>query len=153
MSKKPEVVKNPHEPIPTTEKHGREYNIRSTTLDPSGREIVSPLPMEPPLGYRKQESMAQQIRRMVQSEHLRIAAANAGMETLEEADDFDVGDDYEPHSPWENDFDPPISELTKAGREIQRERQQQEKTQAASPPTQESGPAQPAAPAPTGPSS
>lgn len=115
MTKK---LQNPHEPIPTTEKHGREHSPRERRLDEQGREIVSPLPMEPPVGYQKRESMAEMVRRMVTSEHLRLAAEAAGAETFEESEDFDIGDDYEPHSPWENEFDPPISELTKAGREI-----------------------------------
>lgn len=110
-------------PIPTTEEHARQFSTRSKTLDPRGREIVSPTPLEPPLNYTKQESLSMQIRRMVQSEALRMAAENAGMETFEESEDFDVGDDYEPHSPWENEFDPPISELTQAGQQILSERE------------------------------
>lgn len=121
MSKK---LQNPHEPIPTTEAHARDHSARYRRLDEYGREIVSPLPLEPPLGYVKQESMAMQIRRMVQSEQLRIAAEQAGLETFEESEDFEVGDDYEPHSPWENEYDPPISELTKAGKEELDKRQQ-----------------------------
>ncbi|UDN67847.1 hypothetical protein [robinz microvirus RP_145] len=116
------ALKNPHEPIPTTEQHERDFSTRHTTLDKEGREILSPLPLEPPLGYKKSESMAEMVRRMIQSEHLRIAAEQAGAETFEESEDFDIGDDFEPHSPWENDFDPPISELTQAGIEIQREK-------------------------------
>lgn len=119
MAKK--VAENPHEPIPSTEDHQRDYPIRKRVLDPQGREIVSPLPMDPPIGYSRSEPLALQIRRMVMSEHLRIAAEQAGVETFEEADDFEVGDDYEPSSPWENDYDPPISELTQAGlAELQR---------------------------------
>jgi len=120
MSKK---TPNPHEPIPTTEAHARDFSERYRRLDENGREIVSPLPLEPPLGYKKQPSMAEHIRELIRSERLKQEAEAQGMETFEEADDFDVGDDYEPHSPWENDFDPPISELTKAGREIQKSRE------------------------------
>jgi len=112
MSKK---ITNPHEPIPTTESHDRVPSAREKRLDEKGREIVSPLPMEPPLGYKRQPTMVEIIRQQIQAEHLARDLAKAGVETFEEADDFEVGDDYEPHSPWENEFDPPISELTKAG--------------------------------------
>lgn len=88
-------------------------------LDELGREINDPTPMEPPLGYVRQPSLAEQIRDMVRGEKLRMEAEAAGMETFEESDDFDVGDDYDPHSPYENDFDPPLSELVKAGKEVE----------------------------------
>lgn len=80
-------------------------------LDELGREIPDPTPMEPPLGYIKQPSLQDQIRMMVLSEKLRLEVESAGAETFEEADDFDVGDDYDPHSPWENEFDPDYSEI------------------------------------------
>lgn len=37
-----------------------------------------------------------------------------GMETFEESDDFDVGDDLDPSTPYEADFDPPSAEVQKA---------------------------------------
>lgn len=86
--------------------------IREARLDPRGREIPDPVPVAPPVGYKRQPSLAEQIRAMVRSEKLRDEAQAAGYETFEEADDFDVGDDYEPNSPYEVDFDPtPVSEL------------------------------------------
>lgn len=66
----------------------------------------------PPLGFVRQPSMVEYIRRMVKSEHLRQAAEAAGAETFEEADDFDVGDpdDNFPMSPHElREFDPAIN--------------------------------------------
>lgn len=109
-------ITNPHEPIPTTEEHTRVPSAREKRLDESGREIVSPLPMEPPVGFKRQPSMVDIIREQIRSARFAEEAAREGMESFEEADDFDIGDDYEPNSPWENDFDPPISELTKAGK-------------------------------------
>lgn len=78
------------------------------THDESGSEIPDPNPMQPPVGYNRQPSLAEQIRAMVVSENLRREAEAAGMETFEEADDFDVGDDFEEerHSPYEGNFDP-----------------------------------------------
>lgn len=78
------------------------------THDERGSEIPDPNPMQPPVGYNRQPSLAEQIRAMVVSENLRREAEAAGMETFEEADDFDVGDDFEEerHSPYEGNFDP-----------------------------------------------
>lgn len=60
--------------------------------DEKGREIPDPRPMEMPLGMRKPESMEDMIRRYVRVEASRIAQQE-GMESFEEADDFDVEDD------------------------------------------------------------
>jgi len=80
------------------------HRIRTARLDPKGREIVDPVPVAPPIGYIKQESLHEQIARMVRSERLRQEAEAAGFETFEEADDFDVGDDYDPSSTFEEQF-------------------------------------------------
>lgn len=73
--------------------------------DEEGREILDGTPIAPPIGYKPTKSIAEQVREMVRSEHLRLAAESAGMETFEEADDFDVGDDYDPSSPFELIFE------------------------------------------------
>jgi len=68
--------------------------------------------MEPPIGFVRAPSLAEQIRTMVRSEQLAQAATALGAETFADADDFDVNDDYDPSSPYEEQFDPlPISEL------------------------------------------
>lgn len=88
--------------IPTSEasvKTNEEY------LDHLGREKPDDTPVAPPIGYKKQPSMVENIRAMVQRE-LSLAAQNAGAESFEEADDFDVGDDYDPSSPYEEVFEP-----------------------------------------------
>lgn len=71
-------------------------------------EWPDPRPMAPPLGFHPEPSLAERIRNMVRSEHLRLAAEGSGMETFEEADDFDVDDDFDPSSPYEMFFDQPI---------------------------------------------
>lgn len=77
-----------------------------------GREVLCPVPVAPPIGHNPQPSLAERIRDMVRSEQLRVAAEQMGHETFEEADDFDIGDDYDPESPYEEDFEPvPVSEL------------------------------------------
>jgi len=107
MSKK----ENPHAPLPGTEVEFPAYQRSAAEgyLDKYGREMPSPLPIAPPLGYRKSPTLAEQIRAMVISEKLKAEAMAAGAETFEEADDFDVGDDYDPTSPYEVSFDPPLA--------------------------------------------
>lgn len=72
----------------------------------NGEEIPDSTKPEVPLGFKKPESLAEQVRRLVRSEQMRLAAQSQGFETFEEADDFDVGDDFDPRSPYEEVFDP-----------------------------------------------
>lgn len=96
------------------------------THDSEGREIPDATPMQPPIGFNRQPSLAQQIRSMILSEKLRQAAEESGAETFEEADDFDVGDDFEdlPRSQYEANFDPMTPEeraaLASQGRDVDR---------------------------------
>lgn len=87
---------------------------RGDRIDGRGREIPDPTPVAPPIGYVKQPSLHEQIREMVRSERLAQEAAAAGFETFEEADDFDVGDDFDPSSPYEDMFDGPRAEEMRA---------------------------------------
>lgn len=73
--------------------------------DEQGRELMDPTPIAPPIGYKKSPSISEQIRTMIRSEHLRREAEEAGYETFEEADDFEVGD-FDPKSPYEEIFEP-----------------------------------------------
>lgn len=95
-------------------------------LNPDGTQVLDPTPIAPPVGYKKHPSMVEIVRDMVKSERLAQAAREAGAETLEEAEDFDVQDEYLMESPWENDFDPPLVELIEAGRQVVAERERQE---------------------------
>lgn len=79
---------------------------RNLRQHPDGRERPDPTPEEPPLGYKKQPSIFDQVRAMVRSDKLKEEALAAGKETFEEADDFDLDEDEDPHSPYENEFDP-----------------------------------------------
>lgn len=47
---------------------------------------------------------------MVRSERLKLEVEAQGQETFDEADDFDIGDDFDPTSPYESDFDPMAAE-------------------------------------------
>lgn len=113
MSKKVRKVRmesNPDEEhiVEYVQEFTREPSARKENLfDGSRREIVSAIPVAPPVGYVEQPSLVERIRSMVRSEHLRYAATEAGYETFEDAEDFEVGDDFEPHTPYEAVFDPP----------------------------------------------
>lgn len=82
----------------TTERH-----------DKDGAEILDPRPMQPPLGYKRAPSLAEQIRQQVIASKLDELANLA--ETEEEADDFEIDDELGPYSPHENDGMPTIKEL------------------------------------------
>lgn len=69
-----------------------------------GQEVPDQTPVNIPLKFRAPPTLQEQIRAMVRGE-LSQVAAQQGHETFEEADDFDVDDDYDPRSPWELDFD------------------------------------------------
>jgi len=112
--------------------------IKKAGLDQAGHELVSSTPMQPPAGYKKQPSLAELVREMVQSEALRRQAEADGAESLEEFEDFDVDDDGElMRSPWENQHDPSLAELAAAGEAELQARQASSAT-----------PAEPKAPAP-----
>lgn len=74
-------------------------------LDEDGREILDPKPVELPAGMKRPESLAEQVQRLVRRQVSEYAAMH-GHETFDEADDFDVGEDFDPHTPYEEDFDP-----------------------------------------------
>lgn len=88
-------------------------------LDELGREVLDPTPVAIPVGFQKPESLAETIRRLVRTEEFRRAVERQGMETFEEADDFEVGEDYDPSSPYETQFDPGLNrEVTNAEAEL-----------------------------------
>lgn len=88
--------------------------------DEFGQEILDPQPMQPPLGYKKGLSLSEQIRQQVRLAQLDLEDSDI-TETDEEADDFEVGDDYEPLSKHENDHIPSVKELKKRAAAINAE--------------------------------
>jgi len=82
-------------------------NPKGKPLTASGAEIPCPIPMAPPPGFKKQPSMFEEMRRLIREDKVRAALEAEGLETPEEADDFDVEDEADvPHSPYEHNFDP-----------------------------------------------
>lgn len=79
---------------------------RVPTHDEQGRELPDPVPLAPPVGWHAQPSMFDVMRDMIRGEHLKAFAESQGSETWEEAQDFDVGEDEFPGSPYEGEFEP-----------------------------------------------
>lgn len=77
----------------------------TTKLNADGHELLSDKPIALPMGFKKPETLAEQVRRLVRHEQFAQALGGPDSETFEEADDFDVGDDYDPTSPFEQVFD------------------------------------------------
>lgn len=72
-------------------------------LNERGHEILDDTPVAIPMRFTRPPTQLDEMRRL-----LRLASQEAsdhGMETFEEADDFDIGDDYDPQSPWELSVD------------------------------------------------
>jgi len=88
------------------EVEAKSYKSNLGRLDEKGREILDGRPMEPPVGFSPQPSLVDRIRKMVQDATLQRELDKAGAETFDEANDFDVGDDYDPSSPWEQYYEP-----------------------------------------------
>lgn len=83
-----------------------------------GEEVLNPVPMEPPLGYRRTPTLSEQIAMQVRQMKLELLQDDSIEETDEEADDFEVGDDFEPLSPHENDHVPTLAQLKAKALEI-----------------------------------
>lgn len=80
----------------------QEFNV--SKLDQDGREI--PMATQPniPVGFRKPETIAEQVARLVKRE-VSAAAAEAGMDTFEDYDDFDIDGMIDDGSAFELEFD------------------------------------------------
>lgn len=66
-----------------------------------------PRPMSVPIGMERPESLQEKLKRLVRDEVLQSKLKDGGVETFEEADDFNISDDpIDPHTPYEEDFDP-----------------------------------------------
>lgn len=85
--------------------------IARLELDGFGREVPDPTPLELPLGFKRPETLAEQVQRLVRHSVSEYAALH-GEETFEEADDLEIDDEFDPGTPYELEFDPIL------GREI-----------------------------------
>lgn len=79
-------------------------------IDPyTGHAKMDPVGIAPPVGYKRNPTIAETVRDLIRSEKLKNAMLEAGEETFEEADDFEVDDEppLPPHL-YEPNFDPPL---------------------------------------------
>lgn len=61
-----------------------------------------------PVGYKRPETLAEQVARLVRTSEFARQVQAQGLETFEESDDFDVVDDFPsllPDSPWQDDHE------------------------------------------------
>lgn len=68
-------------------------------LNENGWEELDPTPVAKPVKFNRPGSTLDEIRAAIGI--LNREARDQGTETFEEADDFDVGDDFDPQTPWE----------------------------------------------------
>lgn len=68
-------------------------------LNEAGQEVLDDTPVALPVRFKRPQNLIEQVREVIHQEGLR--AAEAGFESFEEADDFDVDDDPEIRSPYE----------------------------------------------------
>ena len=71
-------------------------------------EYPSDEPVAVPIRFKRPPTLQETVRALMSAEFRRSLQEN-DLETPEEADDFDIGDDYDPHSPYEYDLEPPRS--------------------------------------------
>lgn len=84
-----------------------EWPMGRSIMAKDGSEVPDPRPMALPVGFERPESVQDMIRRLVRDQSLQADLEASGVETFEDADDFDVPDDMvPPFSPHEEDFDP-----------------------------------------------
>jgi len=104
-----------------TPKATRDDGLGNARLDPNGAEVLDETPIMIPSGLTRPETLAEKVAHMLRGERMRMAAEAQGFETFDEAEDFDVDDDYDPHSQWENDFDVPLDELRRRAFQLREE--------------------------------
>lgn len=97
--------------MPWTDPHTGEVFENPPRLDSAGHEVLDDKPPHIPAGFRRPETLQEQVARLVRT-HVSREAEEAGYETFEEAEDFEVDDDFDPSSPFETIFDPVLGEVT-----------------------------------------
>lgn len=85
-------------------------NLHNLRHDKHGRELLDPVPMQPPVNYTRPPSLIETVREQIRAHHR--LAADAELDSEEEADDFEMDDDAnDPRSRYENDFEPSLKAI------------------------------------------
>lgn len=78
------------------------------------KEVVDERPMAMPVQFRAPPTLQEQVQALMRSEQLKAWANHNGFDTLEEAEDFDIGDGDDWSSPYELEYDEVVGrEVTK----------------------------------------
>lgn len=79
-------------------------------LGEHGREVLDGTPVAVPAGFKRPETLEEQIKRLIQSRDFgKAISGNDEAEDFDEANDFDIPDDPpDPASPHEEWFDPSL---------------------------------------------
>lgn len=93
----------------------RRISQQDRYLNKAGQEIPDPRPAAPALGKIPETNIRDYIKTLVRNERLQQELDAQGVETFEEANDFEVGEDYFPDSEYENDLEPSVAELIREG--------------------------------------
>lgn len=96
-------------------------------------ESLDDTPVSVPVKFNRPPSLHEQIKSLIRRE-VSQTAVNSGMESFEEADDFEVGDDYDPQSPYEAIFDPETLDKNEAEAVSEFLKQRREQTSPPQPP-------------------
>lgn len=104
------MAKIPENPEPGVKLSPIRHNDR-------GEEVLDTFKRAPPVGFKKTESIHERLLQSVRLAKLEMLRDNAP-ETEEEADDFEIGEDFEPMSKYENDHMPTLQNLKKRAKEI-----------------------------------
>lgn len=74
------------------------------TINEKGQEVLDPTPVAIPV--KKRPTQGERLREIIRSEALSRELASQGVETFDEADDFEIEDDpVDPQTPYEEVFD------------------------------------------------
>lgn len=110
-----QFIMDEYDPQTGEVRFSKRISMQDRYLNKAGAELPDPRPAAPSLGKKPEMHIRDYIRTLVKSERLQQDLDNQGVETFEEANDFEVGEDYFPDSQYENDLEPSISELIREG--------------------------------------
>lgn len=74
--------------------------VGRAVLLPDGSEVLNPVPMAPPVGFKEEPSMMEVMQNMIKR-HMAGLEDDTELDTPEDALDFDVPDDHDPWGPYE----------------------------------------------------
>lgn len=101
-------------------KTGEVYEQNATSkYNERGEELPDPRPMALPVGFTRPNTLQERMRILLRSELLKRELDAKGVETFEEADDFDCEDkDPLSNTPYEDDFEPELPGIAAREQEI-----------------------------------